>query len=44
MAFLAVVSVVLGALYDVTPATALVELPSRVWGWLPLVLRARSSC
>jgi cell division protease FtsH len=40
--FLAVLSVVLGTLYDVTPATALVELPSRVWGWLPMVLRFAS--
>jgi ATP-dependent Zn protease len=37
--FLAVVSVVLGAIYDVTPATALVELPSRVWSWLPMILQ-----
>ena len=39
VAFVAVASAVLGAIYDVTPATALVELPSRIWGWLPLVLR-----
>jgi cell division protease FtsH len=42
VAFLAVLSVVLGTLYDVTPATALVELPSRIWGWLPMVLRFAS--
>ena len=36
---LAVLSIVLGAIYDVTPATALVELPSRVWSWLPLVFQ-----
>jgi ATP-dependent Zn protease len=40
VAFLAVLSVVLGALYDVSPATALVELPSRLWDWLPFVLQA----
>ena len=32
-------SIVLGAIYDVTPATALVELPSRVWSWLPIVFQ-----
>ena len=36
---LAVASVVLGAIYDVTPMTALVELPSRVWSWLPMVFQ-----
>jgi cell division protease FtsH len=36
---LVVASVVLGAIYDVTPATALVELPSRVWSWLPMVFQ-----
>jgi cell division protease FtsH len=39
IAFLGVLSVVLGTIYDVTPATALVELPSRVWGWLPTILQ-----
>jgi ATP-dependent Zn protease len=39
LVFLALLSVVLGALYDVTPATALVELPSRLWGWLPMVVQ-----
>ncbi len=36
---LAVVSVVMGAIYDVTPATALVELPSRIWTFLPTILQ-----
>lgn len=36
---LAVVSIVVGAVYDVHPASALFELPSRVWEWLPLVFR-----
>ncbi len=36
---IAVLSIVLGTIYDVTPATALVELPSRIWGWLPRVLQ-----
>jgi cell division protease FtsH len=39
IALLAILSVVLGTIYDVTPATALVELPSRVWGWLPMVFQ-----
>ena len=34
-----VISVIAGTIYDVPPATALVELPSRVWGFLPLVLQ-----
>jgi cell division protease FtsH len=36
---LAVASVILAAIYDVTPITALFELPSRVWGWLPTVFQ-----
>jgi ATP-dependent Zn protease len=36
---LAVLSIVLAAIYDVTPLTALVELPSRVWSWLPFVFQ-----
>ncbi|HKH05672.1 MAG TPA: AAA family ATPase [Acidimicrobiales bacterium] len=34
-----VVSLVLGSLYDVAPVTALVELPSRMWEWLPMIFR-----
>jgi ATP-dependent Zn protease len=34
-----VISIIAGTVYDVPPATALVELPSRVWGFLPLVLQ-----
>jgi cell division protease FtsH len=34
-----VISVIAGTIYDVPPATALVELPSRVWSFLPLVLQ-----
>ncbi len=36
---LVVLSLVLGAIYDVTPATALFELPSRVWEWLPMIFQ-----
>lgn len=36
---LAVISVVVGTIYDVPPATALFELPSRVWEWLPMVFQ-----
>ncbi len=36
---LVVLSLVLGAIYDVTPATALIELPSRVWEWLPMIFQ-----
>jgi cell division protease FtsH len=36
---LAVVSIVVGTVYDVHPAAALFELPSRVWEWLPLMFR-----
>jgi cell division protease FtsH len=36
---LGVASVILAAIYDVTPITALFELPSRVWGWLPTVFQ-----
>jgi cell division protease FtsH len=36
---LGVASVVLGTIYDVAPATALVELPSRVWEWLPTIFQ-----
>jgi cell division protease FtsH len=32
-------SVILGTIYDVAPVTALVELPSRVWTWLPTVFQ-----
>jgi cell division protease FtsH len=39
LVLLGVVSVVLGTIYDVDPATALVELPSRVWDWLPMVFQ-----
>jgi len=34
-----VISIVAGTIYDVPPATAMVELPSRVWSFLPLVLQ-----
>ena len=34
-----VLSIILGTIYDVSPTTALVELPSRVWTWLPMVLQ-----
>jgi cell division protease FtsH len=34
-----VLAIVLGTIYDVSPPTALVELPSRVWEWLPTVLQ-----
>jgi cell division protease FtsH len=37
--FLAVVSVVLGTLYDVPPVTALFELPSRLWEWMPMAFQ-----
>jgi ATP-dependent Zn protease len=36
---LGVASVILAAIYDVTPITALFELPSRIWGWLPTVFQ-----
>jgi ATP-dependent Zn protease len=36
---LAVVSIIVGTIYDVPPATALFELPSRVWEWLPMVFQ-----
>jgi ATP-dependent Zn protease len=39
LVLIVVISLVLGAVYDVTPATALVELPTRMWEWLPLLLR-----
>jgi cell division protease FtsH len=31
--------VILAAIYDVAPITALFELPSRVWSWLPTVFQ-----
>jgi cell division protease FtsH len=34
---LGVASVVLGTIYHVAPATALVQLPARVWTWLPFI-------
>jgi len=34
---LLVLSIVLGTIYDVAPVTALFELPSRVWQWLPFI-------
>jgi ATP-dependent Zn protease len=34
-----IISIIAGTIYDVPPATALVELPSRVWGFLPIVLQ-----
>ncbi len=34
---LVVVSLILGTIYDVAPITALFEMPSRVWEWLPMV-------
>jgi ATP-dependent Zn protease len=39
LVLLAVASVVLAAIYDVPPVTALFELPSRVWEWLPFVFQ-----
>ncbi|HKY67772.1 MAG TPA: AAA family ATPase, partial [Acidimicrobiales bacterium] len=39
VALLVVFSVILGAIYDVDPATALVELPTRLWEWLPMVFQ-----
>jgi cell division protease FtsH len=39
LVLLGVASVVLAAIYDVTPITALFELPSRIWGWLPTVFQ-----
>ena len=39
IAIVVLVSVILGAIYDVTPATALVELPTRLWEWLPMVFQ-----
>jgi cell division protease FtsH len=32
-----VAAIVLGTIYHVAPATALVQLPARVWTWLPLI-------
>lgn len=37
--FLAIVSIIVGTIYDVPPTTALFELPSRVWSWLPMVFQ-----
>jgi cell division protease FtsH len=37
---LAVLSIILGTIFDVAPPTALVELPSRVWSFLPILLQA----
>jgi cell division protease FtsH len=39
LVLLAVASVALAAIYDIPPATALFELPSRVWEWLPWVFQ-----
>lgn len=39
---LAVLSLVLAAVYDVAPVTALFELPVRLWEWLPMILRLAS--
>ena len=39
LVLLGVVSVVIAAMYDVSPVTALFELPSRIWGWLPMVFQ-----
>jgi ATP-dependent Zn protease len=39
LAFLAILSLVLAAIFDVTPLTALVELPARVWSILPFLLQ-----
>ncbi len=39
LVFLAVVSVIVGTIYDVSPTTALFELPSRIWEWLPFVFQ-----
>jgi hypothetical protein len=36
---IAILSVVLGTIYDVSPATALVELPARVWKLLPFAFQ-----
>jgi cell division protease FtsH len=36
---IAILAIVLGTLYDVPPATALVQLPSRAWSWLPFVFQ-----
>jgi cell division protease FtsH len=34
---LVIASVVMATIYDVAPVTALFELPSRLWDWLPMV-------
>ncbi len=34
-----IISIIAGTICDVPPATALVELPSRVWSFLPMVLQ-----
>jgi ATP-dependent Zn protease len=39
LVLLGVASVILAAIYDVAPITALFELPSRVWSWLPTVFQ-----
>jgi ATP-dependent Zn protease len=39
LVLLGVVSIVIAALYDVPPVTALFELPSRVWSWLPMAFQ-----
>jgi cell division protease FtsH len=39
LVLLGVFSVVLATIYDVPPVTALFELPSRMWTWLPTVLQ-----
>jgi len=39
LVLLGVASVILAAIYDVPPITALFELPSRVWSWLPTVFQ-----
>ncbi|MGH2475312.1 MAG: AAA family ATPase, partial [Candidatus Limnocylindrales bacterium] len=39
LVLLGVASVIVAAIYDVPPITALFEMPSRIWGWLPMVFQ-----
>jgi cell division protease FtsH len=39
LVLLGVASVVIATIYDVPPVTALFEMPSRIWGWLPMVFQ-----
>jgi cell division protease FtsH len=39
LVLLGVASVIIAAIYDVPPVTALFEMPSRIWSWLPMVFQ-----